>query len=41
MTLLKTLTNYANDRKISYQAARKHKVKHLIIDTEKFIIDND
>ncbi|MDD5358600.1 MAG: hypothetical protein PHX80_05595 [Candidatus Nanoarchaeia archaeon] len=38
---LKTLTTYAKSKNISYQAAIKHKLEFLTIDTEKFVIDND
>ena len=38
---LKTLTNYSKSEKISYVAARKRKTEKVIIDNQKFIVDND
>lgn len=38
---LKTLNQYATERKISYVAARKHKLDKVIIADKEFIIDNE
>lgn len=38
---LKTITNYAKANKISYNGAVKRKLNKVIIDNQKFIIDNE